>query len=158
MRTTTTENNSPLDKLAQNFHGDVWSIIEAQLPLLRRVITPRKRDSTLTFAELQQSMSIMLFHSAAKAQRLEYTQGYHAITSCFKHFMYLCSHVENISPQVSLDIINAIDDVLSQMLSVFDPITVSFDSTLKDTDNSTTRMCIKKLDDILSNLANKTNI
>ena len=142
--------------LAKNFTGDVSCVIEEQLPLLRCVVSPRKQKSTLTFSELQQSVSVMLFHCAYKAQCLDYTQGYEAINCCFKHFMYLCSHIDSTSPQSCLSIINGIDDILSQTVSIFDPVNTSFDPALKDSNSSTVHAAVKKLDGILIGIANKS--
>ena len=111
--------NMDPQRVSHEFHEDLWCIVERHLPEFRRIVSPRNMNRTATFTELQDCISLLLHHSAQKAQYLQYISGLQIINRCFKYFLYLCSHINELTPLSSLRIIDGIDHCITHALRLF---------------------------------------
>ncbi len=143
------------EKLTKDFHDDVWCIIERYIPEMKRALRPHLNMQSVTLGELQHCISILLYHSASKAQAINYRAGLRAINCCFKHFMYLCSHVDNITPNAANQILDGIDAVLTDTIKIISPISKACKKDLDTIDDASLDKLTTDLDLVLQALVNK---
>ena len=104
----------------QEFHSDLRCIVESHLPELKRAINPQKHVQSPTSLELQQCICLLLFHVASKAQTLGYRSGFQACNASFKHFLYVCRHIDLLPTLSSIRILDGIERCLSTIIRSFD--------------------------------------
>ena len=144
-----------IEKLTKDFHDDIWCIIERYIPEMQRALRPQLNIQSATLGELQHCISILLYHSASKAQAIHYRAGLRAINTCFKYFMYLCSHVNNITPNAATQILDGIDAVLTETIKKISPISEACDKDLSTVNDASLDKLITDLDLMLQALVNK---
>ena len=143
------------DTLSKDFHDDVSCIIERYIPEMKRALRPQLNLQSVTLGELQHCISILLYHSVSKAQALNYRAGLRAINVCFKHFMYLCSHVNNITPNAAIQILDGIESVLRDTTKLLSLNAKSSQKDLATIDDSKLDKRMTDLDLVLQALVNK---